>query len=107
MTFVIERSWDGGPLREFANIRPKSGWGIPYHGKSLYANQYICDLCSKRVGGLYRAVERVTIGSQNPPFTKAAVEVTTWSCSACRPKSKTKQPEHLKAYQKSQKAKEC
>ena len=39
--FEVIPAWPGGPLREFAKVRPHRNWGIP-HASGQYANQYVC-----------------------------------------------------------------
>jgi hypothetical protein len=84
----VLRAWEGGPLREFAAIRPKPGWGIPYDGPKPYANSYVCDECGKPCVGVYflRAeagdaqIALATLTSVDPMRCRERV----WVCGACR-----------------------
>jgi hypothetical protein len=44
--------WEGGPLRQFAQVRPSTRWGIPYGDG--YAGIYVCDHCARpKPNGVY------------------------------------------------------
>ena len=98
----VLRAWEGGPLREFAAIRPKPGWGIPYDGPKPYANSYICEECRKpRVGLYFLKVE--ADDAQIALATPASVDPTRcrerlWVCGACKSVliPKQEQPKVLK-----------
>jgi hypothetical protein len=84
----VLRAWEGGPLREFAAIRPKPGWGIPYDGPKPYANSYVCDECGKPCVGVYFLAAKA--GDAQIALAKpASVDFTRgrerlWVCGACK-----------------------
>ena len=68
----VKRMWNGGPLRQFSEIRGASGW-TPYDGGG-YAGSYICDGCKEAVVGVYRAKDGL------------------WYCAGCTGTRKTIPP---------------
>ena len=77
MPIEVKRTWDGGPLREWAAKRPNGNWGIP-HQKGGYAGRYVCDECLSPVNGLYEP--KIGFGDGRK-----------WLCSDCRTLLKHKQ----------------
>lgn len=64
---VLERMWEGGPLRQVSPI-PRSGW-LP-HSRYGFAGRYVCDECREAVAGVYGPIG----GTGN----------ARWLCGGCR-----------------------
>ena len=74
MSITVERSWPGGPLRQFSLQRFS---GCPaYNGR--YAGGYICDGCSRVTCEPLTGVRRISVrkGVANKAVTK-------WLCAFC------------------------
>jgi hypothetical protein len=76
---MIQRMWEGGPLRQFSdsNTRPKGkGSWMAYSSPILtgWTGSYVCDECRVPVAGVYRVV-------------------SLWLCSGCREKMKVRKPQ--------------
>jgi len=99
MTSVeILRAWPGGPLRQFARVRPTTNWGVPYQSldkQRAYANLYVCDSCQKPGNGVYSLIlPRDAQIPTSPPSSGAF----RWLCGPCRDRLRPKQeqPEGLR-----------
>jgi len=67
----ILRSWDGGPLRQFSNVKRSPSWlSYEHRGdhRRRFAGRYVCDLCQTPVNGVYEPNYRVE----------------AWCCRCCR-----------------------
>jgi hypothetical protein len=71
---VVRASWPGGPLRQWAPVRPSKSWGIPHAGGG-FVNQYVCGTCAEVTVGVYRV--------QFPVRNRAGVDFK-WVCGGCR-----------------------
>jgi hypothetical protein len=84
----VLRTWPGGPLREFAVIRPKPGWGIPYDGPRPYANCYVCERCRKSCFGVYfleleSNYAQIALGKSASVDSPRCHE-QLWVCGSCK-----------------------
>ena len=80
----VKRMWAGGPLRQWAELRPRAGWVACASGG--FAGQYVCDVCSHAVVGVRRQ------------FTGDGKD--KWLCAGCLDSARVKQeqPAGLKAH---------
>jgi hypothetical protein len=73
----VRESWPGGPLREFAKIRPHGSWGLPFDDAEWpWAAAYVCGRCKKTAEGVYS----VTAAANTKPRTPGI----GWLCPACK-----------------------
>jgi hypothetical protein len=50
----VRESWPGGPLREFAKVRPHGHWGLNVDSTEYpFAGSYVCGQCRETTEGVY------------------------------------------------------
>ena len=73
----VRESWPGGPLREFAKVRPHRTWGLHYDDAEYpWAGSYVCGQCKETAGGVYRVPAAAKAASPTPGIG--------WLCAACK-----------------------
>lgn len=86
--YEVIPSWEGGPLREFADHALDSSWRSWHdhkHPEWLFSRNYVCQTCRKSLTGIYEV-------KFNDSYERK------WLCWQCREdfRPKQSQPPHLR-----------
>jgi hypothetical protein len=72
---TVRESWPGGPLREFAKVRPHGHWGLSFDETEWpWAGTYVCGQCMDTTEGVYAVAVKGT----------ARTPGIGWLCAACK-----------------------